>query len=937
MDNIRRFAWPLVAAIVALLVIFGGALVGLYTDYLWFKDLGYQKVFTTRLGTQLTIGFLFGALFFAIIYGNLWYARRIAPPSPPVGLEQQLLERLGRLARRGLGLLLFAGSVVVSVMVGLEAATHWQQWLMYSHASSFASTEPVFGKDIGFFVFKLPFLTYIYYWLFFALAASTIAAVGLHYADEAVELFGNRLQFAPKVKAHIFILIAALFFLKAWGYRLAMYNLLFTRGNLFDGAGYTEVKANLPVLWIMLVAAIIGGLLVLFNIRKRGIGYAAAGFVGLIGLSVVVGSAYPAFVQRYSVQPNELEYQSKYISRAVEATQKAYGLTQVTSEAFSAENDLTAHQIDDNRATIENIRLWGKKPLQAQNNQLQTVQQYYHFEDIDVDRYWLKDRNTGETRYRQVWLGAREISQAQLPDTAKTWINQHLKYTHGYAYCMSPVNEISEEGKPLFFVKDMPPRATVDIPIKRMGVYFGEMTNEYVFVKTSAEEYDYPSGSGTVPTKYEAASGISVGNFWRKMLFSLRFQDINILLNENIGPQSRLLFRREIDERISTLLPFLQFDEDPYLVTVGGDLYWMRDGYTISDSYPYSKFYGMRGFQFNYIRNSVKVVINAYTGEVDAYLIDKPLDDPLIQTYQKMFPGIFTPVDKMPKELQQHIRYPEDLFRIQTAIYTRYHYDAARPQDFYGNSDLWEIPKTASLAGLSGEPTYMEPYYVIMKLPSGTSEEFILMTPYVHSGARKNMVAWMCAKCDQQDYGKLVLYQLPTKNVNGPQQVGTFASQDPTISSQLTLWNKEGSSADTGDMLIIPVESTFLYVVPVYLSSTTSGTEIPEMKRVVVALGDRVAMTPTLNSSLSELVGQTISVPTQTGMLAGALAGKAQTPITPKPVTIIAPDTAQLVDQANTNYAKAQEALRAGDWSEYGKRMSDLEKNLKELRQKTKQ
>lgn len=935
MGNVRRYIGPILVAVLALLVIFGGALVTLYTDYLWFKDLHFQQVFTTRLSTQLEVGFLFGLVFFAIIYGNLWYARRIAPPSPPVGIEQQLLERLGRLARRGLGLLLFAGSIVVSVMVGLEAATHWQEWLMYVHWSPFGSTDPVFGKDIGFYVFQLPFLSYLYYWLFFAMAASTIAAVGLHYADEAIEVFGNRLQFAPKVKAHIFVLIAAMFFLKAWGYRLGMYNLLFSKSNLFDGAGYTEVNANLPALWILLGAAILGGLMVLVNIRRRGIGYGVAALVGLVGLSIVVGGAYPAFVQRYSVQPNEQADQSPYISRAVEATQKAYGLTEVTSRAFAAETELTAGQIQDNRATIENIRLWGKDQLQSQYNQLQTVQQFYHFQDLDVDRYWLTDRVTGEKRYRQVWLGARELSQSLLPDTAQTWFNQHLKYTHGYAYCMSPVNEISLEGKPLFFVKDIPPHATVDIPVERMGVYFGELTNEQVFVKTSAEEYDYPTGSGSTPTKYEGDAGIKMGGLWRKLMFSMRFQDVNVILNGNIKSESRVLFRRAIGERISTLLPFLQFDTDPYLVTVKGKLYWMRDGYTVSDAYPYSKYYGMQGYEFNYIRNSVKVVVDAYTGEVDAYVIEKPLQDPIIRTYQKIFPDIFKPISEMPAELQAHIRYPEDLFRIQTAVYTRYHYSAKRPQDFYGNSDLWEIPQTANLTGSAGEQSFMDPYYVIMKLPNGPSEEFILMTPYVHSGARKNMVAWMCAKCDQPDYGRLVLYQLPTKNVNGPQQVATFASQDPTISQQLTLWNKEGSSVGTGNMLVIPVESTFLYVVPVYLSSTTSGTEIPEIKRVVVALGDRVAMAPTLNDSLSALIGETISVPTQTGMATGA-PGKPGRPVGGKAVVVASADTAQLVDQANTEYAKAQTALRGGDWSEYGRRMAALDKVLKDLKAKVK-
>ena len=938
MGYLRRYLGPIIMAIAALLIIFGGALVTIYTDWLWFLDLGYQRVFSTILVTQIEVGFLFGLLFFAIIYGNLWYARRIAPPSPPQGMEQQLLERLGRLARRGLGILLFLGSIVVSAMVGLEAATHWQEWLMYFNPTPFGGKpDAVFGNDIGFYVFQLPFLSYLYHWLFFALVASTIAAIGLHYADEAVEVFGNRLQFAPKVKAHIFVLIALMFFLKAWGYRLGMFNLLFNRGSLFDGAGYTEVSANLPVMWVLLVASIVGGLMVLASIARRGTGYAVPALVGLVGLSVVAGGIYPALVQRYSVEPNELGKQSPYISLAIEATQKAYGLTEIASRPFRAETSLTAQQIDDNRATIENIRLWGKDQLQKQYNQLQTVAQYYHFFDLDVDRYWLKDKITGEVRYRQVWLGARELPQSQLPENAQTWINKYLKYTHGYAYCMSPVNEIDAQGKPLFFVKDIPPKATVDMPITQMGVYFGEMTDDHVFVKTSTDEYDYPIGASGVPTRYKADNGVRVGGFWRKLLFTMRFSDVNLLLNENIGPDSRVLFRREIGERIQKLLPFLQFDSDPYLVTVKGGLYWMRDGYTMTDAYPYSRYTGSEGYRYNYIRNSVKVVVDAYTGNVDAYVIEKPLADPIIRTYQKMFPGIFKPISRMPKELLAHTRYPEDLFRIQTNVYARYHYSAKRPQDFYGNSDLWEIPKTANLTGNMGEEALpMEPYYVIMKLPNGASEEFILMTPYVHSGARKNMVAWMCAKCDAPDYGRLVLYELPTKNVNGPQQVATFASQDPSISPQLTLWNKEGSSVGTGGLLVVPVESSFIYVVPVYLSSTTSGTEIPEIKRVVVALGDNVAMAPTLNDALSAVVGATISLPQQSAASSTAPGQSMGTPGKPGVLVSSGGDVAKLVDQANNEYSKAQDALRGGDWAEYGRRMAALDKALKDLRGKVK-
>ncbi len=545
-----------------------------------------------------------------------------------------------------------------------------------------------------------------------------------------------------------------------------------------------------------------------------------------------------------------------------------------------------------------------------------------------------------------MWLGARELWQDALPDNAKTWINLNLKYTHGYAYCMSPVNEIDAQGRPLFFMQGIPPQATVDLPIKQMGVYFGELTDNPVFVKTSTEEYDYPSGAGgNVMSEYKGNAGIRVGGFWRKLLFSLRFGDVNLLLNENIRPESRVLMRREIRDRLETLLPFLMFDSDPYLVTVNGRLYWIRDGYTMTDAYPYSKYTVVWDREINYMRNSVKTVVDAYTGKVDAYIMDRPLRDPIIRTYSKMFPGIFKPVSAMPKELQAHIRYPEDLFRVQSMVYTRYHYDAKRPEDFYGNSDLWEIPRAANLTGpaMGEEAPQMEPYYVIMKLPNGATEEFILMTPYVHSGARKNMVAWMCAKCDQADYGRLVLYQLPTKNVNGPQQVATFASQDPVISPQLTLWNKEGSTVETGNLLVIPVESSFLYVMPVYLSSSTAGTAIPEIKRVIVALGDRVAMAPTLNDALTALVGQAVSVPTQTGAAAGVPAKPGAKPAPgakplpgAEPVVVTGPDVSALVQQANSQYSKAQDALRAGDFAEYGNQMKALDKTLKELQGKVK-
>ncbi|MCE5324139.1 UPF0182 family protein [bacterium] len=933
MSRLKTYFWPIVIAIIALLLIFGGALVGMYTDWLWFKDLGYGDVFTKILGIKVLLGAVMGLLFFTIIYGNLWYARRIAPPPSPMGIEQQLLERLGRLARRGIGLVIFLGSIVISILVGLEAATHWEQWLKYIHSSPFGVNDPRFGLDIGFYVFKLPFLNYIYNWLFVALAISTIAAIALHYADEAIGIVGDGVQFSPGVKAHVGVLIALMFFLKAWGYRLGMYQLVLGRGSLFDGAGYTDIHARIPAFWILLVTAIIGGLLVLYNIRKRGLGFAAVGLGLVIGVSILVGTVYPEVLERLVVKPNQLEKEMPYIKRAIKATQVAYGLDQIAARPFAADTSLTAAQIEANDTTIQNVRLWDQDHLQSAYNQIQTLQQYYHFKDVDVDRYWLTDKSTGQRSYRQVWLSARELDQDTLPVNSQTWINLHLQYTHGYGFCMSPVNEVSNEGLPDFFVYDIPPKTTVDLSLQRMGVYFGEMTQDYVFVDTSAKEFDYPTGAGTKEASYQGKGGVGIGGFWRKILFALRFQDLNILLNENLKSKSSILYNRDVKDRVRTIYSFLQFDQDPYLVTVNGRLYWMWDGYTTTDAYPYSQHTPLDMSDFNYIRNSVKVVVDAYTGRVDAYVIDKPLDDPIIKTYRAMFPSAFKPISKMPADLRDHIRYPEDFFRIQTDIYERYH--QTDPTVFYNNSDSWEVASQADLTGgTDGESSPMEPYYVIMKLPNGKSEEFILMTPFIRAG-KFNMVAWMCAKCDAADYGRLVLYQFPRdKNVYGPQQVAARARQDTVISQQITLWSQQGSQVSSGNLLVVPIDTSLMYVMPVYLESTS--TKIPELKRVIVALGNRVSMQPTLAEALSDVVGEQVSQPTPTAKPVPT--GK---PAAGKPSPAVSGAAAneevkRLIDQAVTQYKAAQEAQKRGDWSEYGVQVKALEKTLSELKAKSK-
>lgn len=921
----RKYFWPSVVIILALLVIFGGALVGLWTDWLWFKDLGFGVVFSTIFWTRIKVGLLFGFLFFAIIYSNLWYARKIAPPPSPLGLERQLIERLGHIARRGIGLVLFGGSIVLAAMVGLEAATHWQEWLMFRHAAPFHAVDPVFGRDIGFYVFRLPFLDYLYHWLFFALGAAAVATIGLHYADEAIEFFGNRLQFAPKAKAHVAVLIALLFFLKAWGYKLSAYALMYGQGKLFDGPGYTDIHVRIPAFNILIFVAIVAGVMILVNIWRRGVGVAIAGLALLVAASLVLGSAWPLMTQSLNVKPNELEKETPYISRAIQATRVAYGLDKIDSPKFAAEDTLTPEQVQANSATIENIRLWDKGHLLQVYGQIQTIQQFYEFYDVDVDRYWLTEAGQTEKRYRQVWLSARELNQQALPAESQTWVNKHLQYTHGYGVVMSPVNRVNAKGLPEFFIKDIPPVKSVDLALDRMQIYFGELTDEYVYVKTHAGEFDYPNRPKRPKYGYEGSGGIGAGGLFRRLLFSLRFGDVNIMLNNDITSNSRLLFRREIRERTETLMPFLQFDGDPYLVTVEGKLYWMRDGYTTTDTYPYSRHFGDMPGSPNYLRNSVKVVVDAYTGAVRAYLVEKPLRDPIIETYNKVFPGVFKPLSEMPAALREHIRYPEDLFRVQTMIYSRYH--MLDPVKFYNNSELWDIPAKPTIAGASegGQSGPLEPYYVIMKLPNGKNEEFILMTPYKRAG-KQNMVAWMCARCDSQDYGRLLVYTFPQwKNVYGPGQIASQINGDPTISSQLTLWNKEGSRVEAGNMLVIPIDHSLLYVLPIYLVAT--DTPIPAVKRVIVALGDNIAMEPTLEEALAQVVGGKVSAqpaPAQPTAQPGA------------PAPALSAGVRALVQQAADQLQAAESAQREGDWAAYGEQLKALRATLKELQSRSK-
>lgn len=926
----RRYLWTLIGIIALILFLFGGSVVRLYTDWLWFEDLGYQGIFSKIMWTRIGLGALFAAIFFVVVYSNLLLARKLAPePTRRYGgLDEELRERLGALAKRGLGLLLLGGALVVSIMVGLEAATHWNEWLKFSNSTPFGVRDPIFGLDISFYVLRLPFLDYLYGWIFFTLVAATAATAFLHYADEGIDFFANTPRFAPGVKTHLAILLALLFFVKAIGYRLGMYKLLLSQGTIFFGAGYADIHARLPVLWILLFAAVVGGVVVLLNIYRRGIWLAAGALVGLVALSLVAGAIYPSAVEQFIVKPNELQKQRPYIEHGIEHTRQGFNVGDVVSRHFDYVTSLTPQEVARNTAAVQNLRLWDYAPLRKTYKQLQELLQYYDFHDVDIDRYIV------DGDYRQVMLSARELTGP--PPNAQTWVNKHTRYTHGYGYVMSPVNEVTREGMPAFFASGIPPTTRGGITLTQPQIYFGELTNDYVLVDTHRKEFDYPVAGADRETTYEADTGPGIGSFFRKLVFALRFGDANILLSNDLRPRSRVLFNRNITDRAKLLFPFLAFDNDPYLVTVDGRLYWFHDAYTITDKYPYSQpvDFNFQGTdtRMNYIRNSVKLITDAYTGEVRAYVSDAK--DPIIRTYAKIFPDVFKPIRDLPAEFVAHIRYPEDLFRIQVHTYSKYH--MSDPGAFYSESDLWQMPE---IPGLGGSETgqVMEPYYIITRLPNSSTDEFILIAPFVRP-QKHNMVAWMAAKCDPADYGKLVAYEFPRGQlVFGPRQVMARANQDTEISEQLTLWDQQGSNVVRGNLLAIPIENSILYVEPLYLESTS--TQIPEFKRVIVALGDRIAMEPTLEQALAKVVGVDVlpGVP-KTTEAAPATVEPSGGPERPAAVTPPSPAPANARDiarRAQEQFNRAEQAQRRGDWAEYGRQIDALKKTLGELNQRT--
>ena len=905
-------------AVAVIVIVACFIVLGLTSDFLvdwaWFSAIGYLDVFGTILGGK-------AVLFFAVFAGSailLWvngslasrFARRRGHVHP-VGFAQeaggvQTLPELLELMRQRLPWrLLIAGVAgVLAILIAAGEVSNWDLFLRFVYQVPYGESDPQFGKDIGFYLFSLPAYVVLKNWLLLTLVLSFLVAGAVYWVHGDIEFNEQRRSISPTAIAHGSALLGLFFAVKAWSYGLDRFLLLYGDNGVVVGASYTDTHIALPVLWLLVGLSVIAALACWANLRVRTYKLPVAGAVLVFGSSLVLALVFPALFQVVFVKPNELQLEKPYIQRNIDLTQQAYNLHQITVKPFPVEQNLTFQTLQANQATIDNIRLWDWQPLMDTYGQLQEIRTYYKFHDVDVDRYHL------DGAYQGVTLSARELKPALLPPNAQTWVNWHVLFTHGNGAVMSPLARKTGEGLPIFYLQDIPPVATGGPPIDEPRIYFGEETDTYVIVKGSTPEFDYPKGTDNVYATYAGAGGVGVGGIARRALFAWYFKDPNLLLTSYITGDSRIMFRRTIQERVRTIAPFLRLDRDPYLVVSEGRLFWMQDAYTTSRYFPYAQ--TLPGLELNYIRNAVKTVIDAYNGTVTFYVADS--SDPIAATYQRIFPGLFKPLAAMPQDLQKHIRYPEDLFFIQAQVYRTYHMN--RAEVFYNREDLWQFPRQPT----GGDEATMAPYYIIVRLPGEPQAEFLQMLPMVPS-QRQNMIAWLAARSDPPDYGKLIVYEFPKdKLVYGPFQIEALINQNTEISQQLSLWNQMGSRVIRGNLLVIPIENSILYVSPLYLRAEAG--QLPELKRVIAAYGDRVVMDETLAGALAALFKGP----------APAAPPSASPPGAPAKTALAGPEVDR-AREALSHYNGAVQQLKSGNWAGFGAELDALRPLLEELSQ----
>ena len=902
-----------IIVVAVLLFLAGPSFVRLYTDWLWFGELGYQFVLGTILRSQ---GTLFTIVFVAML---VWLALnlRIAVASMSEARPMYTTPEGFQIAipgRRQFGTIANAVATLIALLAGLYAAGEWNVWMAWRHGVPFGQSDPLLGRDVAFYVFTLPFLEFVRSMLQLAIVLAALTCAALYFlSGSLVSAFPATISLSATARRHLALLGAAFLLVLAFGAWLKQAEYLIPSG-LSAGASYTDVHARMPAALLLMGVAILGAALAVFQAfadRRWPIPIAIVLYV-----VVSIGSGiYGAFIQRIVVSPNEQARETPYIQNNIEATRRAFGLDGVEERQTSGEATLTRGDIDRNTATLQNVRLWDHQPLLDTFSQLQEIRTYYDFAFIDNDRYMINGA------LRQVMLSAREINSNTLPN--RTFVNERLTFTHGYGLTLGPVNQVTSQGLPVLYIRDLPPVTSAGFQVTEPSVYFGELSNDYVIVKTNAREFHYPREEGDESTRYSGSGGVPIGSFIRKMLFALRFASYDIILSDAIASDSRILFNRRISDRVRTLAgDFLEFDRDPYLVLVDGRLFWLYDAYTISARYPYST--RTANSRVNYIRNSVKFVIDAYNGTTTAYLADER--DPIAATYARIFPGLFKPMAEMPAGIRRHVRYPEDVFALQSQVYATYH--MTDPATFYKREDQWEIPIIEE--NVEGSGAAMQPYYTIMRLPGEPDAEFIQMLPFTPR-RKDNLAAWLVARSDGEHYGRLSVFEFPKQSqVFGPKQVVGRINQDQTIAPQITLWNQQGSQVIWGTLMVIPIEESLIYVRPLYLRAQSG--RIPELTRVIVAYGDRIAMEPTLEASLARLFGG--PAPALGG---GVDTARATTPAAPQPpgatsTAAAAPEVRDLAAEARSHYEAAIAAQRAGDWAKYGEELRALGAVLERMR-----
>ena len=912
-----------------LLVLFSANRIALLvTDFWWFDARGFRQVFTTVLSTRILLGLVFFAILALLIAANLFIARKLRPFYVPSSPQQAQIQRYREMADPYLPWLIVAIAVVFGATSGLAVSASWETWLLFRDGGTVGIADPQFGVDLGFYLFSLPFWALLQTWLFTSLVLTAMLTAGAHYLLGGIRPEAEDEKILPAVKAHLAVLLALILAVRAWGYWLDRYELLYSERGTVTGAAFTDVNAELPALYLLIGVSVIAIGLVLASIRRSGFLLPGAAVGLLVVASIILQGAYPAVIQRVQVDPQELAREQEFIQRNLDATRAAYGIDEVDRVPFSIQNDLDLDDVDDNDITFLNVRLWDPNVLETTYQQLQSLRPYYEFNSVATDRYEI------DGAMRQVMLATRELSQ--LPETSDNWQNRHITFTHGFGVVASQVNTANAEGQPVFIASNIPVAGTdAVVPSEESSIYFGEFADPpYNLVRTDEDELNFedPETQEQVLTEYDGSAGVAINSIGRRLAFALRFNDYNLILTNLLRDDSLILYNRQIIDRVREVAPFLELDSNPYPVVENGRVKWIIDAYTTSNRYPYSEreilSVAGRNVPVNYVRNSVKVTVDAFDGDVTLYRVDE--DDPILDAWERVFPDLITPAAEA-GDIAANFRYPQDLFALQSDIYTAYHIPGATA--FFNRADEFDLPNDpaaaanaasgggpAAAADLAGGGQRLEPYYLLMKLPGEEIEEFVLIQPYLARN-RPNMVSWLAGRSDGENLNSLLQVRFPSdQQVLGPAQAQARIEQDDDISAYITLRSREGSDVIRGNLQVIPVADSILYVQPLFLENPQA--QIPELARVALVMGERTAFDRTLAGSLSQLIG----VPVPDAIAAEEAIDDIDLPDDADPEAD-PDDEAEPEDQAQISerllrealaaFGRADEALRNGDLAAY--------------------